>query len=103
MDQNTQRWTATRKAELVAVIMKKEKTLTDACRENDLKRSEVNKWIEQFLDGGKRNLKVNSKDQMVEHRKQIQSLQRKIGELVLENDVLKRASSLFGSDEETEY
>jgi transposase-like protein len=103
MDQNTQRWTATRKAELVVAILKKEKTLTDACRENDLKQSEVNRWIEQFLDGGKRNLKVNSKDQMVEHRKQIESLQRKIGELVLENDVLKKASSLWGEHEETEY
>lgn len=40
------------------------KTLTDACRVNDLKQSEVNKWIEQLLDGGKRNLKVNSKSSL---------------------------------------
>lgn len=85
MDQNVQRWTSARKAELVLAIVKNEKTLADACRENDLKQSEVNMWITQFLEGGRRNLKVNSKDQLVEHRKEIEALQRKIGELVLEN------------------
>lgn len=90
MDPNVQRWTSARKAELVVAILKKEKTLIDACRENDLKQSEVNKWIEQFLEGGRRNLKINSKDQMIAHRKEVESLQRKIGEVVLENDVLKK-------------
>ena len=88
---------------MVVAILKKEKTLADACRESDLKQSEVNRWIEQFVEGGRRNLKVNSKDQVVEHRKEIESLQRKIGELVLENDVLKKASSLLGEQEETSY
>lgn len=103
MDQNVQRWTSARKAELVIAILKSEKTLADACRENDLKQSEVTTWIEQFVEGGRRNLKVNSKDQIVEHRKEIESLQRKIGELVLENDILKKASSLLGEHEETTY
>jgi len=101
MDQQVQRWTASRKAELVVAILKKEKTLSDVCRENDLKQSEVNPWVEQFLQGGQRNLKINSKDLVVEHRKEIESLQRKIGELVLENDVLKKASSLLGEQEES--
>ena len=90
MDQCVQRWTANRKAELVVAILKKENTLTDARPENDLKQAEVNRWIAQFRDSGKRNLQVKSKDQMVEHRKEIESLQRKIGELVLQNDILKK-------------
>ena len=103
MDPNVQRWTANRKAELVIAILKREKTLADACRESDLKQSEVTTWIDQFLEGGKRNLKINSMDQLVEHRKEIEALQRKIGELVLENDVLKKASSLLGEHEETAF
>jgi transposase-like protein len=103
MDQGTQRWTSSRKAELVLAILKKEKSLADVCRENDLKQSEVSAWVEQFLEGGRRNLKINSKDQLVEHRKEVENLQRKIGELVLENDVLKKASSLLGEHEETPY
>ncbi len=64
--------------------------LADACRGNVLRQSEVNTWIEQFLEGGRRNLNVNSNDQMVAHRKEIKSLQRKIGELVLENGIEKK-------------
>ena len=96
MEPNTQRWTAGKKTELVVSILKQDKTLVDACRENDLKQSEVRKWIEQFLEGGKRNLKVNSKDVMVQHRKEIEALHRKVGELVLENDILKKFNALHG-------
>ena len=58
MEPSTQRWTAGRKAELVVAILKQEKTPVDACRENDLKQSEVKKWIDQFMDGGTRNLEL---------------------------------------------
>jgi len=101
MEPNTQRWTAGKKSELIVAIIKQEKTLVDACRENDLKQSEVKKWIEQFLEGGKRNLKVNSKDVMVQHRKEVEALQRKVGELVLENDILKKFNALHGEQDET--
>ena len=94
MEPSTQRWTAVRKAELVIAILKQEKTLVEACRENDLKQSEVKKWIDQFTDGGTRNLKVNSKDVMVQHRKEVETLQRKVGELVVEIDILKKFNAL---------
>ena len=94
MEPNTQRWTAGRKAELVIAILKQEKTLVDACRENDLKQSEVKKWTRQFTDGGTRNLKVNSKDVMVQHRKEVETLPRKGGELVVEIDILKKFTAL---------
>lgn len=75
--------------------------MVDACRENDLKQSEVKKWIDQFLEGGRRNLKVNSKNFMVQHRRQVEALQRRVGELVLENYILKRFNALHGEQDET--
>lgn len=79
MEPNTQRWTAGKRIDLVVSIPKQEETLVDACRENDLKQSEVKNWIDQCFEDDKRNPKVNSKG--------VEALQRKVGELVLENDV----------------
>jgi hypothetical protein len=55
-----QRWAAKRKTELVLEPIKGPKKLLDVCRENDLKESEVEDWMETFLAGGERSLKVNA-------------------------------------------
>ena len=65
MEPNAYRWTAGKKTALVILTLKEEKTTVDACRENDLKRSEFKKWIEQSLEGGTRTLTVNSDVVMV--------------------------------------
>lgn len=62
MEQKTQRWTAGRKAELVLHIFKNEITLVEACRSNDLKQSEVESWIEEFISACTKGLKTNNKD-----------------------------------------
>jgi transposase-like protein len=49
MKTDFQRWTAKRKVDLILRIMKGETTLVDICREQDLKQSEVEGWIETFL------------------------------------------------------
>jgi transposase-like protein len=45
-----ERWTARRKAELVLEIIKGQKTIVDAVREYDFKQSDIQKWIETFLE-----------------------------------------------------
>lgn len=72
-----------------AADLEKEKDLVDICRTYDLKQSEVSQWIDAFLNAGKDSLKVNSKDGQAVHQKQIQQLQAKIGELVLEVEARK--------------
>jgi transposase-like protein len=52
MKTDFQRWTVKRKVELILRIMKGETTLVDICREQDLKQSEVEGWIETFLKSG---------------------------------------------------
>jgi transposase-like protein len=100
MEPNVPRWTAKRKAEVVLQIIKREKSVVDICRENDLRQSEVKKWIEMFLKGGERHLKVNSKDEQAQHRKETKEMRAKIGELVLEIDILKKAKALMEEEQD---
>ena len=44
MEKEFQRWTAKRKAELLLQLIRGEAKLVDACREHDLKQSEVEGW-----------------------------------------------------------
>src|SRR5712691_11449689 len=55
MEKDFQRWTAKRKVELLLQLIKGETKLVDACREHDLKQSEVESWMEIFLKGGERS------------------------------------------------
>lgn len=100
MESKTQRWTSGRKAELVLQIIKGEKTLVEACRANDLKQSEVDMWIKEFVASGTQGLKAKNKDELDERDRQIKTMQAKIGELVLELDARKKLQALIDQEEE---
>jgi transposase-like protein len=95
-----QRWTANRKAEVVLEILKGQKTLVDAARSYDVKQSEIQGWIDTFLESGRRALKTNPKSLEGAHESQLKAHREKIGELVLQIDVLKKAKAIL-SEEET--
>lgn len=99
MEQKTQRWTAGRKAELVLKIIKNEITLVEACRANDLRQSEVESWMDEFINSGTKGLKANNKDAQDEQAKEIKDMKAKIGELVLELDARKKLQALLDSEE----
>jgi len=48
----SERWTARHKADTVIEIIRGQKTIVDVAREYDLKRSEIQKWMETFLEYG---------------------------------------------------
>lgn len=52
-----QRWTAKREAELILELIRGSKKIGDVCRECDFKQSEVEGWIETFLQGGEKSSK----------------------------------------------
>lgn len=99
MEQKTQRWTAQRKAELALQIIKGEVSMVDACRQNDLRQSEVEEWISTFISAGTQGLKTNSKEQRNEYEHQIKEMRSKIGELVLELDARKKLQALRDQEE----
>ena len=94
-----ERWTSKRKAELVLEVIKGHKTIVDAARENDLRQSVVEEWINTFLEFGRQGLKSNPKRVHSEYEEQIKAHREKIGELVLQVDVLKKAREVLSEDE----
>ncbi len=95
-----ERWTARRKADLVLEIIKGQKTIVDAAREYDLKQSEIQKWIETFLEYGRQGLRVNPKNAESSVEEELKAHREKIGELVPQIDVLRKAKKLLEDSEE---
>ena len=94
MEKDFQRWTARRKVELFLQLIKGEVKLVDACREHDLKQSDVESWMDTFLKAGERGLKARSEDEQAVHDREVRELRAKVGELVLELDARKKLAAL---------
>jgi hypothetical protein len=75
-------------------LIRGETKLVDACREHDLKQSEVEASMETFVQGGERSLKARSEDEQVVHEREVRELRAKVGELVLELDARKQLDAL---------
>ena len=86
-----ERWTAKRRASLVLRILKGEMSLAEAARQHGLRIAEVEQWQEQYLRAAENGLRRRPKDEEALKDDQIKKLQQKIGELVVEHDVLREA------------
>lgn len=95
-----ERWTARRKANLVLEVIKGQKTIVDAAREYDLKQSEIQTWIDTFMEYGRQALRANPKKVESVYEEQLKAHREKIGELVLQIDVLKKAKKILEEPEE---
>lgn len=94
MSAEFQRWTAKRKGEVVLQLIKGEISMVDLCRQQDLKQSEVESWVQTFVASGEKGLKSNAKEQVIAHEKELKDLRAKVGELVLELDARKKMQAL---------
>lgn len=79
------RWSARRKEEVVLRLMRGE-GLDALARETGQAAGTISAWREEFLVAGREGLK--SRPRPVEDR-QLADAQRKIGELALDNDILR--------------
>ena len=83
MEKDFQRWTAKRKVELLLQLIRGETKLVDACREHDLKQSEVEAWMESLpARAASASLKARSEDEQAVHERELRELRAKVGELV---------------------
>lgn len=87
-----QRWTAKRRATLVLSIMKGETSAQAAARKHGLTVGEIEDWRDRFLLGAENALRARPKDEDALKDEQIKRLKQKIGELVLDLDILKEAT-----------
>jgi transposase-like protein len=74
-----------------------EKSIAQICREQDIKDVLYYKWRDTFLENA---AKVFSDPKDVEQQRleaRVTELERMIGQLTMENDILKKAKSWLGS------
>ncbi len=91
-DETLKRWTAKRRAALVLEILRGETTAAEAARRYGLTVAEIEQWKERFLGGAENALRSRPLDDEALKDQEIKRLQRKVGELVMDIDVLKEVS-----------
>jgi transposase-like protein len=86
------RWTAKRRVALVLEILRGDTTAAEAARKHALTVADIEQWKERFLGGAENALRSRPLDDTALKDQEITRLQRKIGELVMDIDILKEAS-----------
>lgn len=86
-----QRWTAKRRVALVIGIIKGDTSVVEAARKHGLKVSEVEDWQEKFLAAAENALRTRPRDDEALKDEQLKRLKQKVGELVLDLDILQTA------------
>src|SRR5215468_4259012 len=87
-----QRWTAKRRAALVLSIVKGETSAQAAARKHGLTVAEIEEWRDRFLLAAENALRARPKDEEALKDEQIKRLKQKVGELVLDLDILREAA-----------
>ncbi len=86
-----QRWTAKRRVALVLSILRGETSAPEAARSHGLTLAEVEEWKEKFLLAGENGLRARPKNEEALQEEQIKKLKQKVGELVLDLDIMREA------------
>ena len=87
--EDVQRWTSKRRAALVLSIPKGETSAQEAARKHGLTVAEIEDWRERFLLAAENALRSRPKDEEALKDERIKKLERKIGEMVLDMDILR--------------
>ncbi|MBL8036698.1 MAG: transposase [Nitrospira sp.] len=95
------RWTAKRRVALVVSILKGETSVAEAARQHGLTVAELEDWREKFLVRAENALRSRPKDEDAVKDEQIKKLKQKIGDLVLDNDILREALKPYTLDRKT--
>ena len=86
-------FTASFKAEVVALVQRGDRTIPTICREMDLSETAVRHWVEQAaVDAGERD------GLTTEEREELRRLRREVRVLRDERDILKRAAAFFAME-----
>jgi len=96
-----QRWTAKRRATLIVEILRGDTSVKEAARKHGLTVGEVEDWKEKFLAAAENALRSRPRDEDAQKDEQIKRLKQKIGELVIDMDIVKEAMKLRPFDPRT--
>ena len=95
MARKQRQFTAEFKLETVMEVFKGEKPIAQICRERDVTDSLVYKWRSEFLEKAPGIFagKVSSSPSSNESQERIAELERMVGQLTMENGLLKKGTS----------
>ena len=86
-----QRWTAKLRSALVLSILRGQTSAQEAARKHGLTVAEIEDWQDRFLSGAENNLRAKPLDDEALREEELKRLKQKVGELVMDNDILKEA------------
>lgn len=92
--ETVQRWTAKRRSALVMSILKGETSAKEAARKHGLTVREIEEWRDRFLMGAENALRSKPRDDLALRDAEIKKLKQKVGELVMDMDILKAAEEI---------
>lgn len=95
-DQPIKRWTAKRRSALIMSILRGETSVQEAARQHGLTVADVEDWRERFLLGAENALRSRPRDEEALKDEEIKRLKQKVGELVMDTDILKAAIEVKG-------
>jgi transposase-like protein len=96
---DVKRWTAKRRSALVLSILRGETSLQEAARGHGLTVAEIEQWKGKFLAAAENALRTRPNDEEGMKDKRIRQLERKIGEMVLDMDIMREALKLHPFDD----
>jgi len=92
LPEKVERWTSKRRMALIVSILRGDTSVQEAARKHGLTVAEIEDWKEKFLAAGENALRSRPKEEDAFKDGQIRKLKQKVGELVLDMDILKEAS-----------
>ncbi len=91
-DEIRKRWTAKRRVALIVEILRGDTSVAEAARKHGLTVAELEDWRERFLSGAENALRSRPTDEDGQKDREIKRLKQKVGELVMDVDILKEAT-----------
>lgn len=88
------RWTLTRKAAVVLELLRGGEAV-EVARKHGLSQAQLFAWRDRFLEGGQAALRTRRGQGELDRDRQVRELERKVGQLTLENEVLKKTDELI--------
>jgi len=88
------RWSAGKKTDVVRRLLRGE-SLEELSRELKIEAHRLAAWRDDFLEGGKQGLKGQRSDRTPDDRA-LKQAERKIGQLTMENEILRAAAGKRG-------
>ena len=88
------RWSPTRKAAVVLDLLRGGEA-AELARKHGLSQAQLFAWRDRFLQAGQAALRTRQGQAQQERDRQVQELERTVGQLTVENELLKKPDALI--------